>query len=154
MDDPSGSHVLASVVGVPGSSGVDCGFVAEVVERHHDAPKRLLQFAGSQATTVPAGRATTFRGAGLHPCKSKCTRGGSFFSTCGCIISLVDDVSTEHVEDDAQSVRVGSEVGERMRDSRPRCLQRTISEGHEPWTKRIVGCPRGSCSKRTWRNVG
>ena len=57
VDDPSESHVLASVVGVPGSSSVDCGRVAEVVERRHDAPKRLrLQFAGSQATTVPASR--------------------------------------------------------------------------------------------------
>ena len=32
-ENPSESHVLASVVGVPGSSGVDYGRVAEVVER-------------------------------------------------------------------------------------------------------------------------
>ena len=127
VDNPSESHVLASVVGVPGSSGVDCGRVAEVVERRHDAPKRLrLQFAGSQATTVPASRLDApphfevqgciHAGASARVEDPSSQRAGAFADESHVVDTVVDDVSTDHVEDDAQSVRegsvVGSEVGE------------------------------------------
>ena len=87
VDDQSGSHVLACVVGVPGSSVVDCGRVA-VAERRHDGPKRLrLPFAGSQTTTVPASRLDApphFEVQGWIYAGAS-ARVEDSFSPCGCI---------------------------------------------------------------------
>ena len=129
-DDQSASHVLATcVVGVPGRSVVDCARVAEILKRRCDGSKRLrLQFAGSQATTVPASRldmpphvdpfatqGCLFAGGGARA-EDSAVHVAGIADESHLVETLVDDASTDHVDDDAESVRegsvVGSEVGE------------------------------------------
>ena len=99
--------------------------VAEVLERRCDASKRLrLQFAGSQATTVPASRLdvpphfdTPTAGGGARVEDSSTVHAAVIADESHVVETVVDDASTDHVDDDAESVREGSLVGSEVSEA-------------------------------------